>query len=154
MHSALGRRRDFVAGSEQRRVSDPAIRNGRVLIVEDTVSNLELTVFVLEEAGYEVHGARTADEALAVLRKTTPDLVLMDIQLPGTDGLALTRRLKSDPATAAVPIIAHTAYATMEDELNAREAGCDDYLTKPVSIRVLLAAIEDHMPGRGPAPER
>lgn len=135
-----------MAECEQRLVSDSPVRERRVLVVEDTVSNLELMVLVLEEAGFEVDGARTADDALAAIRKGLPDLILMDIKLPGVDGLALTRQLKSDPATAAIPIIVQTAYATIEDELSAREAGCDEFMTKPGSIAALLAAIERNAP--------
>lgn len=108
-----------------------------ILIVDDNPSNTKLLAFLLASKGYEVRTAATADEALATLAEWKPRLILMDIQLPGMDGLALTRQLKADPATSAIPIIAATAYAMKGDEERARAAGCDGYLTKPIDTRQL-----------------
>jgi CheY-like chemotaxis protein len=108
-----------------------------ILIVDDNPSNTKLLAFLLGSKGYEVRTAANADEALATLAEWKPRLILMDIQLPGMDGLTLTRQLKADPATSAIPIIAATAYAMKGDEERARAAGCDGYFTKPIDTRQL-----------------
>lgn len=108
-----------------------------ILIVDDNSSNTKLLSFVLVAKGYEVRTAANAEEALAELSAFRPRLILMDIQLPGMDGLTLTRRLKSDPATQSIPVFATTAYAMKGDEARAREAGCDGYITKPINTRQL-----------------
>ena len=108
-----------------------------ILIVDDNPSNTKLLAFLLGSKGYEVRTAANADEALATLAEWKPRLILMDIQLPGMDGLTLTRQLKADPATADIPIIAATAYAMKGDEERARAAGCDGYFTKPIDTRRL-----------------
>lgn len=115
---------------------------GPVLIVDDNRINLELAQAILENAGHEVRIAADADEALAAIAAERPGLILMDVQLPGIDGLALTRRLKSDPATRAVPIVALTAYAMKGDAEKAREAGCDGYISKPIEVRTLPKIVE------------
>jgi two-component system, cell cycle response regulator DivK len=108
-----------------------------ILIVDDNPSNTKLLAFLLASKGYEIRTAANADEALATLTEWKPRLILMDIQLPGMDGLTLTRQLKADPATADIPIIAATAYAMKGDEERARAAGCDGYFTKPIDTRRL-----------------
>ena len=108
-----------------------------ILIVDDNVSNTKLLAFLLSAKGYEIRTAASADEALAVLATFQPRLILMDIQLPGMDGLTLTRQLKADPATQHIPIFAATAYAMKGDEARARAAGCDGYFTKPIDTRQL-----------------
>lgn len=108
-----------------------------ILIVDDNASNTKLLAFLLNSKGYDVRTAANADEALAEVQSRPPRLILMDIQLPGMDGLSLTRQLKADPATSAIPIIAATAYAMKGDEERARAAGCDGYLTKPIDTRQL-----------------
>lgn len=135
-----------------------------ILIVEDSPDNLELSRILLSGAGYVVQAATDAEEALAVLQSFRPALILMDLQLPGMDGLELTRRLKADPATRDIIILAHTAYAMKADEQQALGAGCDGYLAKPVAIRTLLGTIAGYLSGhpavggprgegsRGPAP--
>jgi CheY-like chemotaxis protein len=112
-----------------------------ILIVDDQPTNTKLLAFLLTAKGYEVRTAATADEALAVLAEWRPRLILMDIQLPGMDGLTLTRRLKADPATSDIPIIAATAYAMKGDEERALEAGCSGYITKPIDTRQLPGVI-------------
>src|SRR5258708_6587454 len=101
-----------------------------VLIVEDNPINLNLESVLLEEGGYKVKTAVDAEEALRVLPDCHPRLILMDLQLPGMDGLELTRQLKADPATQDIVILAITAYAMKGDERKAYEAGCDGYIPK------------------------
>jgi CheY-like chemotaxis protein len=108
-----------------------------VLIVEDNPANLMLAGAVLRRAGHRITEARSAEEALERLRVATPDLILMDVQLPGLDGLALTRRLKGEPGTGEVVVVALTAHAMNEDRARALEAGCDGYIAKPINTRTL-----------------
>ena len=108
-----------------------------ILIVDDNPSNTKLLAFLLQSRGYDVRTAANADEAIAAVADRRPRLILMDIQLPGTDGLTLTRQLKADPATKDISIIAATAYAMKGDEERARDAGCDGYITKPIDTRQL-----------------
>jgi CheY-like chemotaxis protein len=112
-----------------------------ILAVDDNAANLKLVRVVLQLEGYDVRTATTADEALAVLETFRPRLILMDIQLPGIDGLELTRRLKADPATRDTIILALTAYAMKGDEQKALEAGCDGYVTKPIDTRTLPGVV-------------
>ncbi len=110
---------------------------GRILIVDDNPVNLKLASRVLEFAGYEILQAVDATTAVAVICRTPPDLILMDIGLPGMDGLTLTRQLKADPATRHIRIVALTAFAMLGDNEKARDAGCDGYITKPIDTRKL-----------------
>lgn len=112
-----------------------------ILIVDDSPINLKLVRVVLQAAGYDVQTAADAEAAMAVMREFRPRLILMDIQLPGMDGLELTRRLKSDPTTADILVVALTAYAMKGDRERALAAGCDDFITKPVDTRTLGSAI-------------
>ena len=113
-----------------------------ILIVDDNPSNTKLLAFLLSTKGYEVRTAANATEALTVLAEWMPRLILMDIQLPGIDGLTLTRQLKADPRTNGIPIIAATAYAMKGDEERALQAGCSGYITKPIDTRQLPLDIE------------
>jgi two-component system cell cycle response regulator DivK len=106
----------------------------RVLVVDDNPLNLELVSFVLGAEGMEVVEAVDAEQAQAKLTGFKPDLVLMDVQLPGLDGLALTRLLKADQATRHMKVVAFTAYAMKGDEGKMRAAGCDGYLAKPIDV--------------------
>ena len=115
--------------------------NKPILIVDDNPSNLKLLRVLLSGEGYEVRTALHAEEALTALESFKPALILMDIQMPGMDGLELTRRIKAQPATAAIPVIALTAYAMSGDEAKAKAAGCDAYVTKPIDTRTLPALI-------------
>ena len=108
-----------------------------ILIVDDNPMNLKLVRVLLASEGYDVRTAVDAHEALAILAAFRPLLILMDLQLPGMDGLTLTRRLKADPATRGIVILALTSYAMKGDEEKARSAGCDGYLTKPIDTRAL-----------------
>jgi two-component system, cell cycle response regulator DivK len=114
----------------------------KVLVIEDHLINMELTVLLLEKGGHSVLGARNAEEGLALARAEQPDVILMDIQLPGMDGLAATRLLKADRATCAISVIALTALAMKGDEERIRDAGCDGYLAKPLRYRALWEIIE------------
>ena len=117
----------------------------RILIIDDSPDNLKLTQLLLECEGYEVRTAEDAEEALAVLRAYRPELILMDIQLPGMDGLELTRRLRQMPELGGVEIIALTAYAMPGDEANARAAGCDGYVSKPIDTRAFPGVIRRYL---------
>jgi CheY-like chemotaxis protein len=117
----------------------------RVLVVDDNPVNCKLVTYVVEAASYEASTAGDADTALAEIRARRPDVILMDLQLPGIDGLELTRRLKADPETRAIAIIAVTAYAMKGDREKALAAGCDDYVTKPIDTRALPEVIARHV---------
>jgi two-component system, cell cycle response regulator DivK len=125
-----------------------------ILIVDDNPANLKLIRVLLLSEGYEVRGAVDAEEALAVLKEFRPRLILMDLQLPGMDGLTLTRQLKADPATRNIAILALTAYAMKGDDQKAREAGCDGYITKPIDTRSLPQQIARFLAERSaPCPD-
>lgn len=117
----------------------------RILIVEDQEDNRRILRDLLTAAGYELLEATAGDEGVALAAREAPDLILMDIQLPGLDGYEATRRIRANPALAKTPIIAVTSYALSGDEVKARAAGCDDYVTKPYSPRVLLAKVREHL---------
>jgi CheY-like chemotaxis protein len=106
-----------------------------ILIVDDNPVNLKLAASVLGFAGYQILEATDASQALDVIRQTPPDLILMDIALPGMDGLTLTRQLKADPTTRHIRIVALTASAMKGDDQKAKTAGCDGYITKPIDTR-------------------
>jgi two-component system cell cycle response regulator DivK len=112
-----------------------------VLVVEDNAANMTLAVFLLESAGHTVLSATDAEAGLTLARTERPDLILMDIQLPGMDGLAATAMLKRDAATGAIPVIALTALAMKGDEERIRAAGCDGYIAKPMRYQEFLATI-------------
>ncbi len=109
----------------------------RVLVVDDNPTNLKLARVLLDGEGYEVLAAQDAEEALRVMEAFHPRLILMDLQLPGMDGLELTRRLKADPRTRNIHIIAVTSYAMKGDEERALGAGCDGYISKPIDTLAL-----------------
>lgn len=113
----------------------------RILIVDDNATNLKLVTYLVKANGYDVDTAADAEAALQAIAAARPALILMDLQLPGIDGLELTRRLKADPATADIKIIAVTAYAMKGDQEKAFAAGCDGYVTKPIDTRALPALI-------------
>jgi len=115
-----------------------------VLVVEDNVANMKLVKFLLESAGHTVVSATDAETGLTLARDG-PDLILMDIQLPGLDGLEATALLKADDATRSIPVIALTALAMKGDEERIRAAGCDGYIAKPLAYREFLATISAHL---------
>ena len=122
-----------------------------ILVVDDNPTNLKLVRVLLSAKGYRVVTAVDAEVTLALLQEgLRPDLILMDLQLPGMDGLELTRRLKADPARRAIPVVAITAYAMKGDAERAAEAGCDDYVTKPIDVEALPARVAGWLGGSGP----
>jgi len=124
----------------------------RVLVVEDNAVNLELVAALLEEEGYQVLSTTAAEAGLALALREQPDLILMDVQLPGMTGYEVTRRLKADPATAAIPVIALTAHAMRGEEGRAKEAGCDAYLTKPLDTQSFRDTLRRLLGGQGTPP--
>jgi two-component system cell cycle response regulator DivK len=118
----------------------------RVLLIEDHEDNRRIVRDLLTSVGYELLEATTGEEGVAMAERERPDLILMDIQLPGFDGYEATRRIKANPALHAIPIIAVTSYALSGDDQKALAAGCDAYVTKPFSPRALLARIREYAP--------
>jgi two-component system cell cycle response regulator DivK len=117
-----------------------------VLVVEDNPANMKLTTFLLESAGHTVLAASDAEAGLTLARERRPALILMDIQLPGMDGLQATALLKQDPGTRDIPVIALTALAMKGDEERIRAAGCDGYVAKPIVYKEFLATVADRLP--------
>jgi len=117
----------------------------KVLVVEDNSANMTLAVFLLQSAGHTVLSATNAEAGLMLARSEQPELILMDIQLPGMDGLQATALLKQADRTRAIPVIALTALAMKGDEERIRAAGCDGYIAKPMRYKELLAAIATHL---------
>lgn len=120
-----------------------------VLVVEDDEANLALVSALLERLGHEPVPARSAEEAAGILRGRRPELALVDVRLPGRDGLSLTRDLKADPATASIPVVALTAHARPADRDEALAAGCAAWLAKPYETRQLARTLAQLLPRRG-----
>lgn len=116
-----------------------------VLVVEDHEDNRRILRDLLLSAGYEFREAPTGEDGVRLADECRPDLILMDIQLPGVDGYEATRRIKANPALRAIPVIAVTSYALSGDDVKATEAGCDGYVTKPFSPRALLVKIREYL---------
>jgi two-component system cell cycle response regulator DivK len=125
----------------------------RVLVVEDHEDNRRILRDLLTSAGYEPIEAVSGEEGVALAETHRPDLILMDIQLPGLDGYEATRRIKANPALRHIPVIAVTSYALSGDEVKAKEAGCDAYVTKPFSPRALLAKVREYLPAADSRPQ-
>ena len=120
---------------------------GTVLVIEDNEMNMKLIKTVLRIKGnYKVFEATTAENGIEMARKYQPDIILMDIQLPGMDGYEATRRIKANPNLRHIPIIVVTSYALSGDDVKAFEAGGDGYVSKPFSPRELLAKIREYLP--------
>jgi two-component system, cell cycle response regulator DivK len=117
----------------------------RVLVIEDHEENRRIVGYLLASAGIEMIEAVTGEGGVAAAEKERPDLILMDIQLPGLDGYEATRRIKANPALRHIPIIVVTSYALSGDDVKAFEAGCDAYVTKPFVPRELLAKIREYL---------
>jgi two-component system cell cycle response regulator DivK len=117
-----------------------------ILVVEDEEDNRRIMHDLLTSAGYEVIEAVTGEDGVSAAETHRPDLILMDIQLPGLDGYEATRQIKANPALSQIPIIAVTSYALSGDDVKAFEAGCDAYVSKPFSPRELLAKIREYLP--------
>ena len=116
-----------------------------LLIVDDNPENLKLILMLLASSGHELVTATDAVQALHAIERRVPDLILLDLQLPGMDGLELTRRLRANTQTRSIPIIAVTAYAMKGDEDKARDAGCDGYLVKPIDKKLLREAVKGYL---------
>jgi len=121
------------------------VASDRILIVDDNAVNLKMMRVLLTGEGYTVRTAADAEEALVTVRDFAPRLIVMDIQLPGMDGLTLTRKLKADPATRDTTILGLTAYAMKGDEQRVLEAGCDGYVAKPIDTRTFPALIASYL---------
>ena len=126
-------------------VADQAETPKRILVIEDQELNRKVVRIVLQSKGYTVIEATDAVEAIASLENVIPQLILMDIALPGQSGEELARRIKSNLAWVDIPIIALTAAAMSGDKERILKAGCDDYLSKPIDIKVLVERIETHL---------
>jgi CheY-like chemotaxis protein len=113
----------------------------KVLVVEDNAMNMELALVLLTQAGYTVLQATNAEAGIALAKSESPHLILMDVSLPGMDGLTAVSALKSDPATKEIPIIVMTAHAMRGDDIKAIEAGSDAYLSKPINTREFLQMV-------------
>jgi CheY-like chemotaxis protein len=122
---------------------DAQVINRSILLVDDSLPNLKLTRFLLMQEGFDVRSAENAEQALLALETRVPDVILMDIQMPGMDGLALTRHLRRDGSLHGVPIVAFTASAIKGDEEIARAAGCDGYITKPIDTRTFVSTVRE-----------
>lgn len=120
-----------------------------ILVVDDNPTNLKLVSDVLEFDGYRILKATDAEEAQEIIMSSIPDLILMDIALPGMDGLTLTRQLKADERTQHIIIVALTAFAMKGDDDKARAAGCDGYITKPIDTRKLSESVAAYLARRG-----
>ncbi len=118
----------------------------RILVVEDQEDNRQILRDLFGSVGYEMIEANDGEAGVAAAKKEHPDLILMDIQLPILDGYEATRRIKADPELKSIPVIVVTSYALSGDEVKARAAGCDAYVTKPYSPRLLLAKIREFLP--------
>jgi len=118
----------------------------RILVVEDQADNRRILRDLLTSVGYEILEAVTGDEGVMLATTQRPDLILMDVQLPGIDGYEATRRIKADPELRHIPIIAVTSYALSGDDAQAFAAGCDAYVAKPFSTRALLAKVRAYLP--------
>jgi len=120
----------------------------KVLVVEDNPANMTLATFLLENAGHTVLKARDAETGVTLADTKQPDLILMDIQLPGMDGLKATGLLKADVTTREIPVIALTALAMKGDEARIRAAGCDGYIAKPLSYKHFLSTVSEELAKR------
>jgi CheY-like chemotaxis protein len=123
-----------------------------ILVVDDNEAGQLLVCTVLELEGFRVDSAGSSEQVLEQLNLRMPDLILMDVQLPGQDGLSLTRKLKADPATAAIPIVALTAHAMARDREQALAAGCAGYISKPIDTRTLGDQIRELLSAQRPEP--
>ena len=121
----------------------------KILVVEDNDMNMQLVEFLLEEGGYAIVKATSGEEALALTQngdgEPPPDLILMDIHLPGMDGLSVVRAMKTDARTSRIPILALTAHAMRGDKDRFLEAGCDGYISKPIDVKTFLSSIERYI---------
>ena len=117
-----------------------------VLVVEDNDMNMQLVEYLLEEGGFTIMKATSGEEALRVTSEQPPDLILMDIHLPGMDGLSVVKQMKEDARTQRIPILALTAHAMRGDRDRFLQAGCDGYISKPIDVKSFIPAIQRYLP--------
>jgi CheY-like chemotaxis protein len=127
--------------SEKRRF----MRNRKILVIEDNALNMKLVRSLLKIGKFEILEAEDAESGIQLMRQHLPDLVLMDVQLPGMNGLKATRMIKRDPTIKEIPIVALTSYAMQGDEEKAAEAGCSGYITKPIDTKSFLQVIDKYI---------
>ena len=123
-----------------------------VLIVEDNLDNLLIYTTILEYSGISVISAKDGETGVAMAKRDLPDLILMDVSIPGIDGLVATRLLKADGSTRRIPLIILTAHALASDRIRAMDAGADGYIAKPADPKSVLAVVQQHLAGHPPAP--
>ena len=117
-----------------------------ILVVEDNEMNMQLAEYLLEEGGFAVLKASSGEEALDLTERVLPDLILMDLHLPGLDGLSVVRQMKNQERTKRIPILALTAHAMRGDRERFLEAGCDGYISKPIDVKTFVEAVGAHLP--------
>jgi CheY-like chemotaxis protein len=117
----------------------------RVLVVEDNEMNMQLVEYLLEEGGHQIVRATSGEEALEAIESSLPDLILMDIHLPGVDGLSVIRRIRANPRAGTIPILAVTAHAMRGDRDRFLDAGCDGYISKPIDVKSFLPSVEAYL---------
>jgi len=139
---------EYPSDSSTQSPREPVAAGTTILVIDDDLANLALAQALLQAEGFQVRVAIDAASAVKVLATCTPSLILMDIQLPEVDGWELTKRLKSDPATSDIPVIAITAYGREGDDQKARRAGFAEFLSKPISTRELPDIVRRHLPAR------
>lgn len=120
-------------------------KSEKILVVEDNLQNMQLVAYLLEDAGFTVLKAEDAEAARALVGESIPDLVLMDMRLPGMDGLALTKEFKARPEFSSVPIIALTAHAMRGDKERFLAGGCDGYISKPISVKTFIGEVSEFL---------
>ena len=119
--------------------------SAKVLVVEDNEMNMQLVEYLLEEGGFQILKATSGEDALQIANSDIPDLILMDIHLPGMDGLTVVREMKAAENTRRIPILALTAHAMRGDRDRFLEAGCDGYISKPIDVKTFVASIEKYI---------
>jgi CheY-like chemotaxis protein len=134
-----------VSGENSDSIKESIMAGEKILLVEDNEVNRRLAEFLLRSQGYTVREAGSAEEAFDILASERPDLIVMDIQLPGMDGLEATRRLKEDPLLRNIPVVAITTYAMTGDQQRAIAAGCIGYITKPIDKSTFIEEVASHL---------
>lgn len=117
----------------------------RILIIEDDLDNREMVKFLLQRSGFDVMGAPNGTDGLAMAQENVPDLILLDMTLPGMDGWQLAHQLKGDPLTQHIPIIALTAHTLPGDRKRALDSGCDGYISKPISVQTFADEVKEYL---------
>lgn len=123
--------------------------SAKILVVEDNEMNMQLVEYLLEEGGFQILKATSGEDALQIANSDIPDLILMDIHLPGMDGLTVVREMKNTEKTRRIPILALTAHAMRGDKDRFLEAGCDGYISKPIDVKTFVSSIEKFIVVKG-----